>query len=329
MEPFRIRSNACYRAWLAVGKPRQGEVHEAKLHSHAQFRHAVRRVKRAGKLHQARGLFDAAMAGDLELMKELRRVKSGKGQMDELAESVDGVSGEHEIADRFAEIYKALYNSAGSQEGMAALQDKIRDLLGTEDSQAEISRITADVVKKAATTMKPRKMDVTQSFTSDALLHAPHLLFELLSLVFQDWLTHGTITKSILACSFIPLVKGIKDPALSENYRAIAGSFLLLKLFERCVLIIWGDRLQSDSLQFGFKRGCSTSTATWLVQEVLQTYLRQGSKPVAVVLDCTKAFDLARFNILFTRLIEHSMPARAVWPARHSGVFTLTPCSVT
>ena len=99
MEPYRLASNTCYRAWLAAGKPRQGEAHEAKQRSHAQYRHAVRHVKRASKLHQARGLFGAAMAGDLELMKELRRLKSGKSEMDELPETVDGVSGERKVAD--------------------------------------------------------------------------------------------------------------------------------------------------------------------------------------------------------------------------------------
>ena len=40
--------------------------------------------------------------------------------------------------------------------------------------------------------------------------------------------------------------------------------------------------------------------------------MRQGSRPVAVVLDCTKAFDLARFDILFGRLLDRSIPAIVV-----------------
>ena len=92
-------------------------------------------------------------------------------------------------------------------------------------------------------------------------------------------------------------------------YRAIAGSSLLLKLFDQSVLLVWGDQLHSDQLQFGFKPRCSTGQPTWLVQEVLQHYLRQGSKPVAVVLDCTKAFDLAQCDILFGRLLDRgSLP---------------------
>ena len=40
-----------------------------------------------------------------------------------------------------------------------------------------------------------------------------------------------------------------------------------------------------------------------MVQDVLHHYVRQGSKPIAVVLDCSRAFDLARFDCLFGRLL--------------------------
>ena len=48
------------------------------------------------------------------------------------------------------------------------------------------------------------------------------------------------------------------------------------------------------------------------MQETLQHYLRQGSRPVAVLLNCTAAFDRARFNILFGRLIDRGVPAIVV-----------------
>jgi hypothetical protein len=83
-------------------------------------------------------------------------------------------------------------------------------------------------------------------------------------------------------------------------------------MFERCILLVWGDQLHSDTLQFGFKLRCSTGRAKWLVQEVLQHYLHQGSKPAAMVLDCTKAFDLAKFNILLFRLLQCDTPAVVV-----------------
>ena len=108
VEPFRLKSNACYIRWMTAGKPRQGALHEAKLSSHALFRPVVRRVKRSENLHQAQWLFGAAMEGDIKLFVEMRRIKTGKGQMEEMAETVDGVTGQQEIADTFATIFKTL-----------------------------------------------------------------------------------------------------------------------------------------------------------------------------------------------------------------------------
>jgi hypothetical protein len=140
VEPHRLASNACYRAWIAAGKPRQGDAHEAKLRSHGLYRHAVRRVQRASKHYKARGLFGAAMAGDMELMKELRRLKSGKGQIDELPENVDGVTGEHEVAEKFTQVYHNLYTSAACEQGMEELQVKLHHLLQSEDSKSEVDK---------------------------------------------------------------------------------------------------------------------------------------------------------------------------------------------
>ena len=183
---------------MAGGLPSQGDLHHAKVESHAQFRYAVRRVKRASQLHQAKGLLEAARAGDVALMKEMRRVQSGKPAMDELADTVDGVTGQQEVANQFREVHNALYNSAESRDEMKELQARIRGLVRAEDSRGEKRKLTAEVVKQAAGKMKPHRMDVSQGFSSDCLLHAPDLLFQLLSLVFQDWLTHGTVTQSNL-----------------------------------------------------------------------------------------------------------------------------------
>ena len=92
------------------------------------------------------------------------------------------------------------------------------------------------------------------------------------------------------------------------SYRAIAGSSLILKLFEKVLLLIWGHLLSTDSLQFGFKADTSTTQCSWLVQEVVGHYLRNGSNPIITVLDCSKAFDTCRFSTLFSKLMDTGMP---------------------
>lgn len=117
----------------------------------------------------------------------------------------------------------------------------------------------------------------------------------------------------LLSCAFLPLYKGgLKNPAVFDSYRAIAGGSQLLKLFEYVVLLVWGDMLDSDSLQFGFKAGVSTTQCTWLVNEVINYYMRRGTAVAACLLDCSKAFDKCRFDVLFEKLLGMGLPAVVV-----------------
>ena len=108
-------------------------------------------------------------------------------------------------------------------------------------------------------------------------------------------------------CAFLPLLKSSqKDPALTASYRAIAGSSLILKVFEKTILLLWGKLLSSDGLQFGYKTASSTTQASWLVHEVIGHYLREGSNPICGLLDCSKAFDLANGIRCFPDLAEEN-----------------------
>ena len=75
------KSRYAYRVWLANGKPNQGPIHSEKLRSQSVFRQAVRKIKRNSKKYQAEALLEAALQGDLNLMKEMKRIKSGKGNV--------------------------------------------------------------------------------------------------------------------------------------------------------------------------------------------------------------------------------------------------------
>ena len=131
--------------------------------------------------------------------------------------------------------------------------------------------------------------------------------------VLIDTPPHGTITLQILSCALLPLFKGgLKKPEKFDAYRAIAGASQLLKLLEYVVLILWGEKLDSDSMQFGFKSGVSTTQCTWLVNEVTNYFVKRGTAVTACLLDCSKAFDKCRFDKLFNKLIAKGLPAIVV-----------------
>ena len=113
----------------------------------------------------------------------------------------------------------------------------------------------------------------------------------------RSFVKHGTLTKEILCCAFLPLFKGgFKNPAKIDSYRAVAGASQLLKLFEYVILLLLGHLLSSDSLQFGFKEGVSTTQCSWMVYEVCKYYINRGGVVNAHFMDLSKAFDKILFN---------------------------------
>ena len=297
-----------YRGGTGQGWEYHNWLHATMVKKRAQYHYAVRRLKRKGDLTRAKKLFEASLHGDLDLLKEMKAVRGGGGGHAELPDTVAGADSPEEIVEKFREVYSTLYNSAGTQEQMEVLKTKVADLIRM-DSMHEVMKVTGERVKEAVAMMRPYKADVSGGYTSDALLHGPDILFDQLAAVFRSWLVHGTVSLSLLACAFLPLLKSsLKDPGDTGSYRAIAGSSLILKLFEKVILLIWGHFLASDSLQFGYKAGTSTTQCTWLVQEVVGHFLRNGSNPILTVLDCSKAFDTCKFSILFNKLLDTGLP---------------------
>ena len=195
---------------------------------------------------------------------------------------------------------------------MTDIKSKLQGLIN-ENSLREVNKVTAEVVKQACSKLKPGKLDVTGSYSSDIFLHGPDVLFDLLANVFRSYLVHASVTPQILSYAFLPLFKGgLKDPSRFDSYRAIAGASQLLKLFEYVILLVWGEVLDSDSMQFGFKAGVSTTQCSWLVNEVTTYFMRRCIAVSACLLDCSKAFNKCRFDKLFSKLIEKGLPAIVV-----------------
>ena len=186
------------------------------------------------------------------------------------------------------------------------------NLVIENDAMCEVAKVTGIKVKEAACKMRPGKCDVSGGYTSDALLHGPDTLFDCLAAVIRSFLIHATVTKSLLACVFLPLLKSLKDPAKTDSYRAIAGSSLILKLLDNVIILLWGDTLTSDSLQFGFKAKVSTTHCSWLVNEVTSHYIKAGTPVITTLLDCSKAFDKCLFVPLFQKLLDRNLPAIVV-----------------
>jgi hypothetical protein len=92
-----------------------------------------------------------------------------------------------------------------------------------------------------------------------------------------------------------------------DNYRGIALSSSIGKLFDSVILNTWWDILASSGLQFGYKPGHSTTHCTFVVKGTIQYYTNNDSTVFAMLLDASQAFDRVHYVKLFKLLLKKGL----------------------
>ena len=223
-----------------------------------------------------------------------------------IANKLDGKS--EKIPDHFSNTYNDLFNSIDDHENLKVVKENI-DIGINQDSNNYVNKVTPEVVKDAVMHLNNEKTDPQFSFSSDCFKNAPDQLFEHLSNIFKIFLIHGHVSLFVLISTMVPLIKNkLGDKCSSKNYRSIAISSLILKVLDWVILILFGDLLKLDELQFGYQAGCSTTMATWMALETISYFLRNGSEVFVCLMDMTKAFDMVQHSLLFKKLLDSGLP---------------------
>lgn len=93
-----------------------------------------------------------------------------------------------------------------------------------------------------------------------------------------------------------------------ENFRGIAISPVIAKVFEYCFLQKFGDYLYTDSKQFGFKKGMGCNHAINTVRCVIEQLTKGGNTVNLCAIDLSKAFDKVNHHALLIKLMKRKLP---------------------
>ena len=96
------------------------------------------------------------------------------------------------------------------------------------------SHVTSmDGIVNSVKRMRPGKNDCFDVLSSDYILNAPMLLFEILSVLFICMLHHSYSPDSFCLSTMLPIPKGSnKDLSMSKNYISIALGSIFSKIFD-------------------------------------------------------------------------------------------------
>ena len=122
-------------------------------------------------------------------------------------------------------------------------------------------------------------------------------------------LYNGVIPKSCTDILLVPIIKNKnKNVQDVSNYRPIALTTVVSKLFESYMLHHLIDFLNTNDNHFGFKPNHGTDMSVCLLKQLASSYVSRDTPVFAVFLDASKVFDKVDHDLLFKKLILRNVP---------------------
>lgn len=279
-----------FKLWQEAGKPKQGPVFDLKRATNANFKYALRYIKRKETTMRADSLAKKLQCNNhYEFWNEIRVMNNAKTS---LPSNINGVSGSNEIAELWRRHYCDLFNSVKNDQ-------IVIDNVDFSDSMV----VQSDEVYEAILQLGNNKACGLDRITAEHLKYSSHRLHPLLSLCFTGFLTHGVLPDSIMSVLLVPVIKD-KAAKLNDlqNYRPIALASILSKVLERILLTRLEMYVHTHDNQFGFKKKHGTDLCIYALKEIVAKYQSLHSSIFLCFIDASKAFDRVNHKKLFLRL---------------------------
>ena len=122
-------------------------------------------------------------------------------------------------------------------------------------------------------------------------------------------LIHGYLPDDFMLTHIIPIVKNKNgDITSKDNYRPIAITSVLSKVFELILIARYSDYLDTSHNQFGYKEKNSSDSCIFVLKEIVNYYRRLSSNVYICFLDASKAFDRINHYHHFKKLLSKGLP---------------------
>ena len=299
--------------WKDNGRPRQGSLCDEMRQTRAHFKLALRYCKGHIEQMKADACADACFDKDArKFWNTVQRISNSKATS--LINSINNISGEQNIADMWQEHFKQLYNSCSNTAHSERFQNKVM----REESMNNVANlhvVSVYDVLFAMSELKTGKAVGPDGIPAEAFIYGGHRLAVLLCYFFNACILYGYLPPAFTASVIVPIIKN-KAGQLSDvnNYRAIAIANACSKVLEsiiyKYVATIDGC-ITDDPHQFGFKRGHSTDICTYVLKNTVRYYTLRNSHVFSCFVDFNKAFDNVDYWLLFSKMYDMFLDAKA------------------
>jgi exonuclease III len=310
MELLKEASIESNRIWKAAGRPRNGPLFDKRQSCRLLYRKRIRENQRNATSVYTNELHSALLKKD---GSSFWKVWRSKFDCSKNPVEVEGCMDANVITDKFASYFSAPVSASDTQYAADMQADfcGLRNIYcGTPLDAADMFDV--ELVSKVIDKLKRGKAAGLDTLTTEHLINCHPSIICILNKLFNLMLLSGHLPYVFGLSYTVPLPKDGKASSSKSfscaDFRGIAISSILSKVFEYCILGRFDNFLSSNDNQFGFKKGLSCSHAIYTVRNIVNRFIDGGSTVNLCALDLSKAFDKVNHNVLLMKLMKRRIP---------------------
>ena len=275
-----------------------------------QYRALIRQCGKDAELSYTNDLHEALMQNK---GTTFWKIWKSKFENKKKCNEVEGLVNNQDIAEKFAEFFKSCY-TANNVERAAELEAEYKLSRQTYSGfpMPENSSFNVEMISKIIADMESGKAPGLDGLTAEHLVYAHPSVVVILSKLFELIVAHCIIPDGFRYNYIVPLpkVNSRSKSMRCNDFRGIAISPVILKIFEHCFLKRFSNFLTSSDNQFGFKKHHGCGHAVYTARKIVEHIIQGDGTANLCSIDLTKAFDKVNHNALFIKLMKRNIPLK-------------------
>ena len=297
------------RLWKATGKPRSGPIFAHRQSCRSKYRHRLRQMQNMSANVYSNSLHDALLMKDgVSFWRCWRSKFDNKSKCTQ----VDGCVDPNVIADKFSSFFRNTF-TCNDPCRAETLKNEFTKLypsycgLPVKDEHQFDTELVSKIIGK----LEHGKAQDIDDLCTEHLYYCHPVISIILVKFFQLICLTSYIPTGFRYNYIVPIPKPKEYHSKSltcNDFRGIAISPILSKIFEHCILDRFGSFFVTSDNQFGFKKELGCNYAIRSARNIVDSCIKGGSTVNLCTIDLSKAFDKINHHALFLKLMKRLIP---------------------
>ena len=311
MDELKQRSIVSCKIWKDAGRPNSGDIFHMHRKDKAAYKLAIRKHQREETQSYTNELHECLLQKQGPMF--WRTWRSKLEQKSSNISQVNGITDPPDIVEIFVKHFADVSSHTASAASLKLTEryNAMRDYyVGNPISDQDL--IDAELVEKIINRMSLGKAAGLDSISLEHLRYCHPMSPVVLSMLFNLMIRCSSIPDKFCYSYIVPLLKNnvhSNSKSITANdFRGIAISPVISKVFEHCLLDRYLSYFVSSENQFGFKKGSGCTNAIFSLRSVVNYFVDHNSTVNICALDLSKAFDKMNHHGLYIKLMERTLP---------------------